>query len=125
MRKPTLKGLKKKAWKVFSEWIRQCGSDSNGINTCVTCGVKKHWKELHASHFIPGRRNSILFIEENCHPACYVCNVLKHGALENYYPFMLETYGQRKIDEIKRLKNTNVKFSREDLEDIIKRYGGV
>ena len=96
--------------------------DEKGFNTCITCGKKDHWKNLQASHFIPGRRNSILFLEDNCHAACYACNIMRHGAIEDYYPFMLKTYGQDTIDKIKELKHMIVKFTREDLEKIIEQY---
>ena len=113
--------LKKKAWSCFSLWVRNRGA-KDGKNTCVTCGKVDLIQNLHASHFIPGRRNSILFLEENCHPACMACNIWRHGALENYYPFMLKIYGQDTIDRIKRLKNELVKFTRQDLEAIIVKY---
>lgn len=121
-KKVPISRLKKKAWSVFSEWIRKRGADENGFTRCITCGKWAHWKDLQASHFIPSRRASILFIEENCHAACYVCNIIRHGALEDYYPFMLSTYGQDKIDEIKRLKNTIFKPTREYYEAIIQKY---
>lgn len=114
--------LKKLAWKVFSEWIRKRDANEDGFTRCITCGKWDHWKNLQASHFIPGRRNSILFLEENCHAACYVCNVLKHGALEEYYPFMLSKYGQETIDRIKRLKNEIFKPTREYYESLIAKY---
>lgn len=120
---PKLTTLKKKAWAAFSAFIRQRGADEYGYNICITCGNRAFWKDLQASHFIPGRTNSILFLEENCHPACYGCNVMRHGALEEYYPKMLALYGQEKIDEIKRLKKQIFKPTRDYYEEIIRKYG--
>ena len=121
-KKLKLSRLKQKAWRVFSEWVRKRGADENGYNTCVTCGKRDLWTNLHASHFIPSRRNSILFLEENCHASCMACNIWRHGAIEDYYPFMLKTYGQEKIDEIKRLKKQIFKPTREYYEEVIERY---
>ncbi len=121
-KKTPLGKLKKIAWKTFSLWIRKRGSPDGEHNTCVTCGAFKKITELHASHFIPSRRNSILFLEENCHPGCYVCNIMRHGALEDYYPFMLARYGQETIDRIKRLKNEIFKPTREYYEALIEKY---
>lgn len=51
-KKPSVAKLKKKLWTLFSEYIRRLYSHDD-ICECVTCGVKKHWKELQAGHFIP------------------------------------------------------------------------
>lgn len=122
VKKTPLNRLKKIAWKVFSEWIRRRHANAEGYQSCITCGKWDHWKNMQASHFIPGRRNSILFLEENCHASCVQCNIWRHGALEEYYPFMLSKYGQETIDRIKRLKNEIFKPTREYYEDLIEKY---
>jgi len=100
-----LKIAKDKAWKVFSLYIRTKYADENGMVECVTCGDVKPIKEMQAGHFLAGRGNAILFDPRGVHPQCYSCNVCKHGNIEEYYPFMLENYGQEVIDDLKRLKN--------------------
>lgn len=123
VKKTPLGKLKKLAWKTFSLWVRRRGSPDGEHNTCCTCGAFKKISELHAAHFIPSRRSSILFIEENCHPGCDGCNIWKGGARKEYEPFMLARYGQEKIDELKRLKHTIFKPTREYYEELIKKYG--
>jgi NinG protein len=119
---PKIGNLKKRAWKAFSEFIRKRGADESGFNSCITCGRRDFWKNLQASHFIPGRTNSILFLEDNCFPGCYGCNIGRHGAIEDYYPIMLKKVGQERIDEIKRLKKQVFKPTREWFEQIIEKY---
>ena len=108
----------------MSEYIRRKYSDDNGICECVTCGKKAHWKEQQAGHFVPGRTNSVLFVEENIHPQCPSCNVFKHGNLIEYYPFMISMYGQEKVDELRLLKHKAVKITDKELEQLIEELKG-
>lgn len=114
--------LKKKLWRIFSEYIRRKYSDLDGNVVCITCGKRAHWSTMQASHFLDGRNNGILFVEANCHPACMPCNIWKHGNKEEYYPFMLETYGQETINALKRLKKNPQKLNSIWYEDKIQEY---
>ena len=76
---------KKETWKLFSLYIRLKYADDNGYVSCCTCGIKKHYKEMQAGHFIAGRNNSILFEEKCVHPQCGRCNVYKHGNTVEYF----------------------------------------
>jgi len=122
MKRTSISSLKKKAWKVFSEYIRQKYADWRGYATCVTCGAVKHWKELQAGHFIGGRRNSLLFDERACHPQCMPCNVWKHGDQIKYFRFMQRAYGEHVIRELESLNLVDKQFKKEELESIIKKY---
>lgn len=115
-----LKKNKKKAWAIFSKYIRLKGSD-NGYNKCCTCGVVKHWKELQAGHFIPGRSNSILFVEDNVHPQCRRCNY-NEGNGPEYFAFMETVYGRERIDELRSLRHKKVKFTAFDYKAIHDEY---
>lgn len=98
-----LKKAKDRAWKVFSLYIRTKYADFDGYVTCVTCGATKPIKEMQAGHFIPGRRGLTFFDERNVHPQDSGCNLFKHGNLIPYYEFMVKTYGQGVIEELKEL----------------------
>ena len=110
-KKAQLGKLKKKLWKIFSEFVRLSESDLDGNSQCVTCGLRVHWKALQAGHFISGRNNGVLFDERNVHSQCAVCNIWKHGNLEEYYPYMLKKYGQGIIDSIKENKRNPPKLT--------------
>lgn len=122
MRKLKLKTEKDKCWKKFSLWIRMKYADENGMVECVTCGVVKHFKEMQAGHFLSGRSNGILLDPRCVHPQCYSCNVCKHGNIENYYPFMLEKYGQEVIDELKILKGATFVRTASDYKELREQY---
>lgn len=69
-----------KAWKVFSLYIRQRDG------RCISCGVRKPWKELDAGHFIPGSvcGKELFFSELNVFAQCTACNRFRHGNASGY-----------------------------------------
>ncbi len=108
---------KKRLWDIVSRYIRLKYSDDNGYCSCVTCGATKHYKQMQAGHFVPKKKgNAIYFIEENIHPQCYQCNINLGGYGAMYNKFMLDTYGQDKIDELLNLAGTTVKLDLDQLE---------
>ena len=113
-KRPTISKEKKKAWNLFSKYIRlrDClettGTPDYGI--CCTCGIKYHFKELQAGHFIPGRHNSILFDERNVHAQCVGCNRFKQGNTVKYFRFMQNKYGEEVIKELEQKDNELKQF---------------
>ena len=74
---------------------------------------------MQAGHFVPKKKgNAVYFVEENIHPQCYQCNINLGGYGAMYNKFMLDTYGQEKIDELLDLAQTTVKFTVNDLLDM-------
>ena len=122
MKKPSIKSLKNKAWKIFSEWIRRKDADEGGTTRCVTCGKAVYWKECDAGHFVPGRSNSVLFVEDIVHPQCKVCNIWMRGNYQNYTLYMLDKYGRQKVDEFLQLKYQVKKYNVSELEEMIGHY---
>ena len=116
------KKLKKKVWKVFSQYIRLKYADKDGFVTCYTCGKRLFWKKAQAGHAIGGRTNSVLFDEDLVRPQCYRCNVVLNG---NYNKFSLKLIKENGLDwwEKKLRDSTKVKkYSIEDLESLYKYY---
>ena len=107
-KKLTSPQAKKKAWAVFSQYIRQKYALPNGQCQCVTCNKWDHWKNLHAGHFIDGRNNTVLYNEKLVHPQCFHCNSKQPGCLSgnkvSYTIFMATKYCLN-IEEIKALQN--------------------
>jgi hypothetical protein len=91
-KKQTVKALKVKAWKMFSEYIRRKYSDSEGYASCFTCGKVKHWTEMDAGHGISGRGNFVLFLEEVVRPQCKYCNGPLGGNYEHFVPKLMDLY---------------------------------
>lgn len=120
--KPKIKHLKlstekKKAWTLFSKYIRTRDSANcpmQGEVYCVSCGKPYPAFGIgcaQAGHFIPGRHSGVLFDERNCHAQCYNCNVNLKGNWVKYEVFMLKTYGPLVIEELKFLNNQNPNYT--------------
>ena len=76
---------------------------------CCTCGrvINRFVKNSHAGHFVPkgmGGSSGVYFDERNVHAQCHNCNKWEEGNTIEYTPFMVKTYGQKVIDEL-RLKH--------------------
>lgn len=121
IKKTSLKSLRKRAWKIFSEYIRK-----RDKGKCITCGVVKDWRAMHAGHFV--HKNSLDFNEFNINCQCVRCNKFLNGnlgmyamALHRKYPEPIcgETVPEFLIRKGKKVK----KFTREEIEDIINEYG--
>ena len=108
--------IKKKCWKLFSEYIRRKYSDSNGNARCISCGAIKPWKQMQSGHYIDGRCNAVLFEEDLVHVQCFACNCMLHGKKSEYAAFMYETYGEDRVNELRVLSKTTVKRSYSDYE---------
>ena len=106
--------LRKKAWKVFSKYIRRKEKE------CFTCGVIKDWREMHAGHFI--HKDCLDFDERNVHAQCKRCNCFLSGNLINYAIKLEKVYGQGIIQELKRQGDKIKKWKVAELEEIIEKY---
>ena len=118
-KKPTLRSLKAKCWKLFSEYIRRKDADAGGTERCYTCGETKFWKELHAGHGIPGRHNAVLFDAEIVRPQCPVCNVWKGGCYHIFTTKLIKEHGLAWWDKKLEGSRQVVKYTRVDLEEMI------
>ncbi len=116
----TLSKLKKKLWSLTSKYVRLKHADHRGFVSCVTCGHSAHYTALQCGHFIPKAQGlGIYFDLRNLAVQCYRCNINLGGNGAEYYPYMLERYGQATIDELKRLSNMTIKFTQSDYEERI------
>jgi hypothetical protein len=85
--------------------IRMEAADDRGICRCVTCGKKGHYKRMQGGHFVPGRRQSILFVEENIHVQCISCNNYLSGNVMEYERFMVNSGTERmQVDEMQSIE---------------------
>jgi len=89
------------------------------IITCVTCGVKKHWKEMQGGHFISRRFTNHKLLEENVHPQCPACNGPLRGNYHAYTLYMIDMYGRKYVDELLATKGETKKYNRIEIEELI------
>ena len=122
-KKKTISSVKKKAWALFSIYIRMrdclrtTGCTSFGL--CITCGKRYHFKLLQAGHFISGRHNANLFLEKGCHAQCYNCNINLRGNTLEYRRQIIKLYGEGADLGLEAEARQIKKFTVLDLEALI------
>lgn len=118
--------LKKKAWEIFSKYIRlrDCllTTRTKERGKCITCGREYEFKSLQAGHCISGRHNSLLFDEMAVHAQCYYCNIQLGGNLAVYYRVINNMFGAGSYENLELRDKMLVKISPEGYEEIYSRY---
>lgn len=117
-----IKTIKKKAWDMFSLYIRQSYADNYGWVKCYTCDKTGIWKDFQTGHFVGGRHNAVLFNEECVRIQCVHCNIFLRGNYQAYTVRMIDEVGREKVDELLELKYAVKKLSYSDIEDIYNNY---
>lgn len=124
VRKTPVGTLERRAWKIFSEYIRARDARKSGSLAldwlkCYTCGRDVLTKEAHAGHYIVRGKHATKFDERNVHAQCSRCNVFLHGNLIPYTLALQQEYGVDFPAHLIAKSNTIHKFTREELEGII------
>lgn len=120
--KSTLRTRQKALDRVFGEWIRRKGADSDGMVMCVTCGVRLHWKEANAGHFWKRQHQATRYDPHNVHVQCVRCNNFRGGAEAEHATYILQQY---EIDEFERLAQRHIgikKWTRDEIESMLEDY---
>lgn len=112
--------LKKKADKVFSDFIRERDNW-----TCFTCGTKGNRMNIQNGHYVSRMHMSLRYDERNCHAQCLSCNMFKHGAMDVYAIKLLAKYGDNILIDLQREKHKLSQWHRQDYERLIERYESV
>lgn len=89
-RKAQPKGLKRKAWDIFSKWVRERDK------MCVTCGSRG---DLDAGHYW---HNCLDFDPMNINAQCRKCNRFQGGNLAEYGAYLLNKYGEEKMKDLEK-----------------------
>lgn len=109
--------LRDKAWKAISYWVR---FRSKHAGRCYSCGRAKQSKELDCGHYI--HSSSLDFIEDALRPQCTYCNRYLHGNLAHYAENLIKEIGMARVDELRFMSKQIKKWTREELEGVIKKY---
>ncbi len=118
----TKRQLIKIADTLFSRYIRLKYAYGNGMCICVTCGKPYHWKKIHAGHYIVRVWMRTRYDNCNVHPQCCYCNTWLNGNTEMYHDFILDTYGQDVLDELKVISRVSPNSAdRDELEKLIEK----
>jgi len=122
MKKISRKGLVKKLDAIFSIYIRLRKADDLGLVSCYTCNKKDHYKKMQCGHFMSRKHYSTRWEELNCQVQCYACNVMRYGEQYKYGLELKKEYGEDLPEELLIMSRKIVKFSNDDLQEMINRY---
>lgn len=115
----TISKLKAKLDKLFSQWIRIKDADDNGMVNCFTCGSHKHWKEMHAGHFMSRRHHSTRWDETNVQVQCPKCNLFNQGEQYKFGRYLDQKFGEGTAHEVEYRSKVITKLSRVDYQEAI------
>jgi hypothetical protein len=112
----------KKLWKVFSEYIRQRDADSNGMCSCFTCGLVRHWKQMDCGHGIGRQHWGTRYNEKNNHAQCKRCNGFEGGKREIYKQRVDARYGKGTWDLLELSSRKAKKWGQFEIDQMEKYY---
>ncbi len=96
-------------------------ANNGGYIKCVTCGKVDHFNNLQGGHFIERGKKSVKLVEEQIWPQCQQCNAWRmkttSGVLE-YRAYMVDTYGEKFVQELIELSKQVWKPTRSEVEQI-------
>jgi len=104
----------------FNRWI----SHRDRFSGCISCGATV----TEAGHYYSqGHHSALRFNEVNTNGQCTRCNCFLHGNLIHYRNGLLSRYKQSEIDLLDSVATRNPikKWSRFELEEIIKNYANI
>lgn len=116
------KTKERKAWEVFSLYIRLKYSNSMGICKCFTCGKGGYYDEMDCGHYLDRRFKSTMFDEINNHPQCHHCNRVLDGDeanLATYRANLIKKYGE---EEVLKLEDNKMEMFNESMSEIYREY---
>jgi hypothetical protein len=120
-RKPLPKMLAK-AQEVFNKYIRLRDSQ-DGYFTCISCGKVKPVEQMNCGHYVPQKGGSYLrYNEWNCNGECIFCNGFDEFHLIGYRKRLIDKIGQDAVNWLEENRHTVKKWTRAELEEIIKKY---
>lgn len=121
-KKISVKAMKKKAWDVFSKYIRLKEVMPNGNTPCFTCGFAYPWKSMQAGHWLSGHHNSVMFDERNVHSQCIRCNIFLHGNLVEYTYEMQRLYSPVILEELKTRNHNATPMKAYEYKELYEEY---
>ena len=93
----------------------ECANE-NGLVECSSCDCEPiRWDCCDAGHYFSRSINSTLLLPFNVHPQCVHCNQYSNKSNPGYSEFMLRTYGEKRVADLRRLSNMSRQYLVEEL----------
>ena len=122
-KKPTRSKIVKKLDAEFSRYIRLKYADHNGYVKCYTCERIKFYKDsMHCGHMMSRRYYSTRWLDSNCRPQCYGCNIGMEGRQLEFALNLNKEYGYDIAEELLQISREMVKISTPELLEKIEFY---
>ena len=121
-KKVSVSKLKKKAWDMFSKYIRMKYANKSGMEECYTCGRVLYWKNMQAGHGIAGRNNAILFCEDVVRPQCVGCNFFGGGKYGVFMNKLIKEYGAEEFSQLVMMSTMTLQRKSKDYIEIYETY---
>ena len=118
----SLQTLIKELDEVFSIWVRKKYADSNGYLNCFITGVRLHWKQADAAHYIRREKMATRWHEWNVHPSSIDSNRFDPEHERMYGEKMIEVFGIEQVTELHNLSHSLAKWTRPELEEKIEYF---
>jgi len=104
--------LKKELDTIFSIYIRQKFSDSDGNNTCYTCGKAGTIKTMQNGHFVSRQYLATRWSENNCRIQCSGCNLFGNGKPLDFEERLKKDLGSEYVEKMKASRHISLKLDR-------------
>ena len=118
--------LTKKLDKVFSEYIRLRDSKAFGYKAfkCISCGRILPYEQADCGHYFSRLHMDTRFDERNWHAECRHCNRFIADHLDAYRTHLIQKIGENEFNKLSLLAHGSRKWSRYELDEMIKYYQG-
>jgi len=119
-KKPSVRILKQRLDKLFSQYIRRKYMNHSGMALCCSCLKWYHISNMDAGHYVSRRQNALRYDERNVHPQCRKCNRFSEGNKAGYTLYLQEKYGPDVIADLNREQHIIKRFRVAELQELIK-----
>ena len=118
----TISKLKKELDRLFSLYIRLRNATPQGMTNCFTCGSQKHYKKMHAGHFMSRKHLSTRWHEDNVQVQCPKCNLFGQGEQYTFGKLLDVRINEGTADKLEQLARSTTKIMRHEYEEMIQEY---
>lgn len=113
--------LKKELRKELSKFIRKRDTDRKGNALCISCKQEFNADKMDCGHFISSKHESVRYEPQNIWLQCRKCNGQRGGNRVNYEINLRQILGDAAVDNLIYMSNQIAKFTKEDIEEKIRR----
>ncbi len=118
----SLSKLKKALDRNCSLWVRLSRADANGMVKSFTGTETKHWKQMHAGHYLTRSILALRWHEDNIRPQSPAENIWKHGNPIEFRINLVDEIGEERVKALENRRKELFKPTRQFYEAKILEY---